>query len=224
MIFRELVRPPYRIVYRITGDMLHIVTVFHSARPIPQIPVRACRRCTAHTDVCATREMTFRCTSKTQKRLGISRSDLGDPAVIPSATDWHCNMLTLAHRPFFLFAHTLSLFAFLMPAAGNSSPNSFVAGFRQQALEALEAEGFAVQQVWKVLDGGPDVFCAATDRRVLGCMVDLAHEPVRRRGRRKRRTDANTPRNQRIADERPRHGQSSASPPRPSGAAGYGMT
>lgn len=35
---RELVRPPYRIVYRITGDVLHIVTVFHSAKRIPELP------------------------------------------------------------------------------------------------------------------------------------------------------------------------------------------
>ena len=35
---RELVRPPFRIVYRVTGDVLHLLTVFHSSRPIPEIP------------------------------------------------------------------------------------------------------------------------------------------------------------------------------------------
>jgi addiction module RelE/StbE family toxin len=32
---RELVRPPYRIVYRVLEDRLDIVTVFRSSREIP---------------------------------------------------------------------------------------------------------------------------------------------------------------------------------------------
>lgn len=32
---RELVRPPYRIVYRVVGEGAHIVTVFRSSRLIP---------------------------------------------------------------------------------------------------------------------------------------------------------------------------------------------
>lgn len=32
---RELVRPPYRIVYRRRDDLVEVLTVFHSARPFP---------------------------------------------------------------------------------------------------------------------------------------------------------------------------------------------
>ena len=32
---RELVRPPYRIVYRVLEDQLDVVTVFRSSREIP---------------------------------------------------------------------------------------------------------------------------------------------------------------------------------------------
>jgi plasmid stabilization system protein ParE len=35
---RELVRPPYRIVYRVVGDGVHIVTVFRSSQLIPALP------------------------------------------------------------------------------------------------------------------------------------------------------------------------------------------
>lgn len=32
---RELIRPPYRIVYRMAGEAVHIVTVFQSSQPWP---------------------------------------------------------------------------------------------------------------------------------------------------------------------------------------------
>jgi toxin ParE1/3/4 len=34
---RELVRPPYRIVYRLHGDAADILTVFRSSRQIPDL-------------------------------------------------------------------------------------------------------------------------------------------------------------------------------------------
>jgi toxin ParE1/3/4 len=34
---RELVRPPYRIVYRVVDDGVHIVTVFRSSQLIPAL-------------------------------------------------------------------------------------------------------------------------------------------------------------------------------------------
>jgi toxin ParE1/3/4 len=35
---RELVRPPYRIVYRLRGDVADILTVFRASRQIPALP------------------------------------------------------------------------------------------------------------------------------------------------------------------------------------------
>jgi toxin ParE1/3/4 len=34
---RELVRPPYRIVYRVLGEGVHIVTVFRASQLIPPL-------------------------------------------------------------------------------------------------------------------------------------------------------------------------------------------
>ena len=35
---RELIRPPYRVVYRLFGDRADILTVFRSSRQIPDLP------------------------------------------------------------------------------------------------------------------------------------------------------------------------------------------
>jgi hypothetical protein len=38
---REFVRPPFRIVYLLTGDVTHVVTIFHSSRADSGNPVSA---------------------------------------------------------------------------------------------------------------------------------------------------------------------------------------
>jgi plasmid stabilization system protein ParE len=35
---RELVVRPYRLVYRLRGDVVEVVTVFHAARMFPDLP------------------------------------------------------------------------------------------------------------------------------------------------------------------------------------------
>ena len=35
---RELIVRPYRLVYRVRGDAIEIVTVFHAARTVPALP------------------------------------------------------------------------------------------------------------------------------------------------------------------------------------------
>ena len=35
---RELIRPPYRIVYRLVDDRVDVLTVFRSSRMIPDLP------------------------------------------------------------------------------------------------------------------------------------------------------------------------------------------
>jgi hypothetical protein len=118
--------------------------------------------------------VTFHCTSKAQERLRLGPVQLARTEA-PTATDWYCNLITLGRRPVFLFAHTLSLFAVLVPAAGSSSPGALGDAFREQARELLASEGYRPDHVRKVIDDGPDFFGRASDRRILGSMVDLAH-------------------------------------------------
>ncbi len=119
--------------------------------------------------------MTFRCTSKARKKLRLAVADLADAPSSTAATEWHCNVVTLGRRPFFLFAHSLSLFGFLVPAAGNSAFESFGDMFRGHANEVLQIEGMHGDTAGKILDDGPDRFCRAADRGVLGSMVDFAN-------------------------------------------------
>ncbi|HVV49966.1 MAG TPA: type II toxin-antitoxin system RelE/ParE family toxin [Polyangia bacterium] len=35
---RELIRPPYRIVYRVLAEGIHVVTVFRTSQLIPALP------------------------------------------------------------------------------------------------------------------------------------------------------------------------------------------
>jgi hypothetical protein len=81
----------------------------------------------------------------------------------------------MLRRPFYLFAHTHTLFAFLAPTAGASRPSLFARMFREQALRSLDEEGIPSAAARSIVDDGPDVFCKASDRRVIGTMLDHAH-------------------------------------------------
>jgi hypothetical protein len=119
--------------------------------------------------------MIFRCTAKARKRLHLVSSDLVETPSRSSGSDWHCNVVTLGRRPFFLLAHSASLFGILLLAAGHSTRESFGEVFRQHALGVLQHEGLDLATIREVLDHGPDRFARATDRRVLGSMVDFAN-------------------------------------------------
>jgi hypothetical protein len=117
--------------------------------------------------------MTFRCTAKAQKWLKLGPKAL---APVPSSvvsTEWHCTLATFDRRPFFLFTHSLSLYSFFAPATPNLTTATIGAECRRRAFDWLHAEGIRGEAMAKVLDDGPDVFCKASDRGVLGSMVDF---------------------------------------------------
>src|SRR5260221_6203959 len=58
----------------------------------------------------------FRLTSKARSKLRLADSELASPGPEVAAAEWYCNVITLARRPFFLVAHSLSLFGVLVPA------------------------------------------------------------------------------------------------------------
>jgi hypothetical protein len=116
--------------------------------------------------------MNFRCTKKAQVRLRLTPSGLAPVPDTVSAVDWHCNVVTLGRRPFFLFAHSQSLYAFFVTAAGNSPLDAFGRAFRDQLAAALVREGVAASLGARLMDDGPDTICRAIDRRVLGTMND----------------------------------------------------
>ena len=118
--------------------------------------------------------MTFRCTEKVRKRVGVGPALLAPPPDLVAANEWYCNVLTLARRPVYMVTHALSLFTLLFPAAGASTPAALAAAVRVQVRAALARQGFAPEAAGRILDEGPDQFCKTTDRGVLGSMNDFA--------------------------------------------------
>ena len=119
--------------------------------------------------------MTFRCTEKVRRRLHLLPSALASAPPTVDATEWHCNLLTLARRPVYLVTHSLSLFSVLCLAAGASRPATMADAIRRQVRRALAREGVSPHAAGRILDEGPDQFCRATDRGVLGSMNDFAN-------------------------------------------------
>ena len=107
--------------------------------------------------------MNFRCTKKAQVRLRLTPSGLAPVPDTVSTVDWHCNVVTLGKRPFFLFAHSQSLYAFFVAAAGNSPLDAFGRAFRDQLAAALVREGVAATLGARLMDDGPDTICRNGD-------------------------------------------------------------
>ncbi|MGH9201054.1 MAG: DUF6933 domain-containing protein, partial [Vicinamibacterales bacterium] len=114
--------------------------------------------------------MIFRPTQKLSSKLRIVCITITDSH--PSMVEWYCNLIAIRRRNFFLFTHAPSLFSFWTPAAG-ATRNDFGRMFRQQATDTLRDYGFSASDTAKVIDDGPDVFAKATDRGVVGSMVDF---------------------------------------------------
>jgi len=115
--------------------------------------------------------MIFRATQKVSSKLRIACTAIVDSH--PSMVEWYCNLITVRRRQFFLFTHASSLFSFWAPAAG-STLDDFGQVFRQHATDTLRDYGFTNADTAKVIDDGPDAFAKATDRGVIGSMVDYA--------------------------------------------------
>ena len=113
--------------------------------------------------------MIFRATQKVSSKLRIACTAIVDSH--PSMVEWYCNLITVRRRQFFLFTHASSLFSFWAPAAG-STRDDFGQVFRQHATDTLRDYGFTNADTAKVIDDGPDAFAKATDRGVIGSMVD----------------------------------------------------
>lgn len=114
--------------------------------------------------------MIFRLTHKASAKLRIPRGALGEGQ--SSLAEWYCNLITV-RRQFFLFTHATTLFSFWALAAGAAADN-FGRVFRSRATEAMRDYDFSDDDIAKIVDDGPDVLARATDRGVLGSMVDFA--------------------------------------------------
>jgi len=113
----------------------------------------------------------FRATQKVSSRLKVACTDV--TASRPSVLEWYCNLVTVRRRQFFLFTHAPSLFSFWTPVTGSTRVD-FGVMFRRCATETLRQYEFSEPDIANLIDGGPDLFARATDRGVIGSMVDFA--------------------------------------------------
>ena len=114
--------------------------------------------------------MIFRTTQKLSSKLHVVRAVMTDTT--PTMVEWYGNLITVRRRQFFLFTPAPSLFSFWVPVAGSTGQH-FGRMFRRQAIDALKDYGFSPRDTARVIDGGPDVFAKAADRRVIGSMIDF---------------------------------------------------
>jgi hypothetical protein len=113
--------------------------------------------------------MIFCATQKVSSKLRVACTAVANSH--PSMVEWYCNLITVQRRQFFLFTHASSLFSFWAPAAGTTR-DGFGQMFRRHATDTLRDYGFSDADAAKVIDDGPDAFARATDRGVIGSMVD----------------------------------------------------
>jgi hypothetical protein len=115
--------------------------------------------------------MIFRATQKVVSKLRIAYPALADG--YPWMMEWYCNIVSLRRRQHFLFTHAPSLFSFWSLTTGVTGKD-FGTVFRRRAFETLHDYGFSPNDMAKIIDDGPDAFTRATDRRIVGSMVDFA--------------------------------------------------
>lgn len=120
--------------------------------------------------------MIFRCTLKLRRTLGLRDRDLlVEPANgMVDLAEWYSNLVVLARQRCWLFTHALSLFSFLVPADRKVTLAIFGDAFRDGLRANLVAEDFSSHECSRLLWAGPDSFCRARDRHVLGSMTDHA--------------------------------------------------
>lgn len=118
--------------------------------------------------------MIFRCTTKVQKKLHLTPDRLKDVGPNPAMTEWYCNLVTIEHRQFYLFAHAISLFGCWVPVTSICKSSPFRAAFGEHLVLAMRAWGFSRDDAGRITDDGPDVFAKPRDRGIVGSIVDYA--------------------------------------------------
>lgn len=115
--------------------------------------------------------MILRCTKKLLAVIGPAR--LAEPAPEPDAEDWYANLLWFDRRKCLLVTHAATLFSIFeadVRAADLRATSRLVTRLigRELRSEGLPAATFADLEPDKV------ILAKTTDRRVLGCMNDMA--------------------------------------------------
>jgi len=127
--------------------------------------------------------MIFCCSQKLQKLLGLKEKDLS-PASADEAAEWYCNLAAFERRKCLIFTHGSTLYTILVLDVKKADLADFGGLFRRRLNAMLLLDNFSREHRELLTRDAPDSFAKATDRGVIGSMVDhvricrhlIAHE------------------------------------------------
>jgi hypothetical protein len=114
--------------------------------------------------------ITFRCTQKARKVLGLTESDLWEGEG-RSLDDWFVDTATFQHRRLLLFTNRVSLYGFWMPGVRRADRDRLNDLFECHLLATMAQDGFTLAES-KMLCRSESRFAKTNDRSVTSSMND----------------------------------------------------
>jgi len=116
------------------------------------------------------------CTKKLLKELGDPSLQNPD-TLVTGLGNWYCNLLRIDRKKCLLFTNEKTLYSFLIPRVKKENLRNIVDEFLFNLNMNLQAEGFALEIINKVMAEYKDIGFAKTgSKNVLGAMTQLAFE------------------------------------------------
>jgi hypothetical protein len=118
------------------------------------------------------------CTQKLLKELAFPHIE-PDKITIPTEGlgNWYCNLLRIDKRKCLLFTNEKTLYSFLIPKVKKENLKNIIDEFLFNLNMNLQAEGFHLEVITKVMQEYTDIgFAKTASRHVLGSMNELVYE------------------------------------------------
>jgi hypothetical protein len=114
--------------------------------------------------------MTFRCTQKARKALGLAPSDLWE-GESDALCDWFVDTATVQHRRLFLFTNRVTLYSFWVPHVRRADRGRLADLFASHLVATMAVDGFTEAES-RSLCRSEFRFAKTNDRSVIGSMND----------------------------------------------------
>ena len=117
------------------------------------------------------------CTQKLFKELGNPPCQSPDASlVIQGLGNWYANLLRIDRRKCILFTNEKTLYSFLIPKVKKENLRNIIDEFLLNLNMNLQAEGFPLEVINRVMQEYTDMgFAKTANRQVLGVMNDFAY-------------------------------------------------
>jgi len=117
------------------------------------------------------------CTQKLLKELGNPPLQSPDNLHSTGLGNWYANLLRIDRRKCILFTNEKTLYSFLIPRVKKENLKNIVDEFLFYLNMNLQAEGFSIEVINRVLQEYTDIgFAKTASKKILGSMNQLAFE------------------------------------------------